>query len=106
MPDQLIERSRMTRWLLRALPLGMAATLAAFLFAAYTLTTRNNQAADTQARICRVANGDRMVLRNLLQLAQHNSRISLKGHPDSLARAQAFYKQALALIAPVDCNNF
>lgn len=105
MPDQLLARSRSTRWLLRMLPLGMVITLTAFVVAAYTLTTRSNEARNTQARICRVAKGDRMVLRNLLQLAQRNSRISLKGNPAQLARAQAFYEQALELIAPVNCNN-
>jgi peptidoglycan/LPS O-acetylase OafA/YrhL len=105
MPDQLLERSRATRRMLQLLPIAMVATVAAFVVAAYTLKHQHSQAVDTQTRICRVANGDRMVLRNLLQLAQTNSRISLKGHPAQLARAQAFYVQALALIVPVNCND-
>jgi hypothetical protein len=91
--------------MLQLLPIAMAATVAVFVFAAYTLAHQHNQSVDTQARICRVANGDRMVLRNLLKLAQTNSRISLKGHPAQLARAQAFYVQALALIKPVNCQD-
>jgi hypothetical protein len=58
-----------------------------------------------QDRTCRVAERDNTQLRKLLQLAQHNAAVTLRRDPLRLARSRVFYRQALALLPPVDCDH-
>jgi hypothetical protein len=92
-------------WLVKYLPIGAVISVVAFLIGAVLLinTVRNgNQERD---QICRVAQRDNTTLRGILLLAQKNARVSLKNDPARLRVSQRFYRQALGLLKPVDCEK-
>jgi hypothetical protein len=56
-------------------------------------------------RICRVAQRDNDTLRGILLLAQKNARVTLGADLARRRASEAFYREALALLKPIDCEK-
>jgi hypothetical protein len=79
--------------------------MAVFTLGGFWLIRDIQDKAKEQTKICHVARNNNMTLRRLLLLAQRNARISLHGHPEQLVVSVRFYKQAFAILTPVDCSK-
>jgi hypothetical protein len=99
------DHSRMSRWLLRLLPVGAFISVIAFLLGAVLLINSVRNGNEERGQICRVAQRDNDTLRHLLVLARKNSAVTLANDPVRLQASRDFYRQALSLLKPVDCEK-
>jgi hypothetical protein len=104
-PSENHEHTRFHRWLLRLLPLGALISMVALLLGALVLINDIRSGNQQSDKVCRVAQRDNDTLRNLLVLARKNAVVSLKDDPVRLRAAQVFYREALHLLKPIDCDK-
>jgi hypothetical protein len=99
------DHSRFHSWLLRLLPVGAVISVVAFLLGAVLLINSVRTGNQEQARTCRVAQRDTTILRNLLSLARKNAAVTLQNDRVRLKASRVFYREALALLKPIDCEK-
>ncbi len=80
-------------------------TVVAFLMGALLLVNDVKRSNTEQSQICRVAQRDNQTLRSLILLASANSEVRLKAYPERLRVSRAFYRAALLILKPVDCDH-
>jgi hypothetical protein len=104
-PSENHEHTRFHRWLLRLLPLGALISMVALLLGALVLINDIRSGNQQSDKVCRVAQRGNDTLRHLLVLAQKNSVTTLKDDPVRLKASRAFYREALKLLPPIDCEK-
>jgi hypothetical protein len=85
--------------------LTIVVAMAAFLAAAVLVVLHVQQGPQERRRICAVAQRDNDVLRRLIHIARKNAQVTLRSDPRRRAAANAFYREALGILKPVDCRT-
>lgn len=72
-------------------------------FVTYYVVAREQE--DRQQGQCEVANTNRTVLRDLLELARQRSQENPDLTPEQRSSSEAFYERALSRTTPIDCSH-